>query len=48
MKVLWKRIDPAAQLPSYAHPGDAGMDIRSIEELTLAPGARALVHTGLV
>jgi dUTP pyrophosphatase len=48
MKVLWKRIDPAAQLPSYAHPGDAGMDIRSIEELTIPPGGRALVRTGLV
>ena len=46
VKVL--RSDPEAQLPAYAHPGDAGMDVRSIEELTLAPGARALVHTGLV
>ena len=35
-------------MPTYAHPGDAGMDVRSIEELTLEPGARALVHTGLV
>ena len=46
VKVL--RTDPAAQLPSYAHPGDAGMDVRSIEDVTLAPGARALVRTGLV
>ena len=46
VKVL--RTDPAAQLPAYAHPGDAGMDVRSIEEVTLAPGARALIHTGLV
>ena len=46
VKVL--RSDPEAQLPAYAHPGDAGLDVRSIEELTLAPGARALVHTGLV
>ena len=46
VKVL--RTDPEAQLPAYAHPGDAGMDVRSIEEVTLAPGARALVHTGLV
>ena len=46
VKVL--RTDPAAQLPVYAHPGDAGMDVRSIEEVTLAPGARALIHTGLV
>ena len=35
-------------MPTYAHPDDAGMDVRSIEELTLEPGARALVHTGLV
>ena len=48
MKLLIRRIDPAAQMPTYAHPGDAGMDVRSIEELTLEPGARALVHTGLV
>ncbi len=46
VKVL--RSDPAAQLPAYAHPGDAGMDVRSVEDLTLAPGARALVRTGLV
>ncbi len=48
MKVFWKKIDPAAQLPSYAHPGDAGMDIRSVQEVTLPPGGRALVRTGLV
>lgn len=48
MKLSIRRIDPAAQMPTYAHPGDAGMDVRSIEELTLQPGARALVHTGLV
>ena len=46
VKVL--RTDPVAQLPVYAHPGDAGMDVRSIEEVTLSPGARALIHTGLV
>ena len=46
VKVL--RTDPAAQMPVYAHPGDAGMDVRSVEEVTLAPGARTLVHTGLV
>ena len=48
MKVKFQRINPIAELPTYAHPGDAGMDIRSIEELTIEPGARALVHTGLV
>ena len=48
MKILWKKIDPAAQLPSYAHPGDAGMDVRSVEDITIPPGGRALVRTGLV
>lgn len=48
MKVKVLRTDPEAQLPAYAHPGDAGMDVRSIENATLAPGARALVRTGLV
>ena len=48
MTVKFRRIDPSAELPTYAHPGDAGMDIRSIEELAIEPGARALVHTGLV
>lgn len=48
MKLKVLRTDPAAQLPTYAHPGDAGMDVRSIEDVTIAPGGRALVHTGLV
>ena len=34
-------------LPSYATPGSAGMDLRSADTLTLKPGARALVSTGL-
>ncbi|MEY4409369.1 MAG: dUTP diphosphatase [Actinomycetota bacterium] len=33
--------------PSYAKPGDAGADLRSTESLTLAPGQRALVKTGV-
>ncbi len=48
MTVRICRTDPSAYLPTYAHPGDAGMDVRSVEEVTIAPGARALVHTGLV
>lgn len=34
-------------LPSYAHEGDAGLDLRAAEDLDLAPGARAAVATGL-
>ena len=48
MTVKFRKIDPAAILPSYAHPGDAGMDVRSVEELVLEPGGRKLVRTGLV
>ena len=48
MKLLIRKSDPSAYLPTYAHPGDAGMDVRSIEEVTLPPGGRALIHTGLV
>lgn len=34
-------------LPVYANPGDAGADLRSSETLTLAPGERRLVGTGV-
>ena len=48
MTLRFKNVHPDAVLPSYAHPSDAGMDLRSVDDLTLAPGQRALVHTGLV
>lgn len=47
MTVRFLKSDPAAQLPSYAHPGDAGMDLRSIEDAVIEPGTRRLVRTGL-
>jgi dUTP pyrophosphatase len=41
------RLDPDLPLPSYAHDGDAGADLRAREPVTLAPaGGRALVPTG--
>lgn len=42
-----QRLHPDAVLPSYAHPGDAGLDLTSVEEVVLAPGERAAVATGL-
>ncbi len=48
MKLSFKRIHPDAVLPSYAHPGEAGMDVRSVEDLVIPAGGHALVHTGLV
>ncbi|HET6166558.1 MAG TPA: dUTP diphosphatase [Marmoricola sp.] len=41
------RLDPELPLPAYAHPGDAGADIHAREDVTLAPGERALVPTGI-
>ena len=47
MTLSFKRVSPDAELPSYAHPGDAGMDLKSAEDAVVEPGARLLVHTGL-
>lgn len=41
------RLDPELPLPSYAHPGDAGADLHTRVEVTLAPGERRLVPTGV-
>lgn len=42
-----KRLSPAAVLPSYAHPGDAGMDLHACEPVEIAPGTSAMVRTGI-
>lgn len=42
-----KRLDPSIELPSYAYEGDAGLDLRSSEDVTLKPFERRLVSTGL-
>ena len=42
-----KCLDPTVELPSYAYDGDAGLDLRSNEDVTLAPFERRLVGTGL-
>lgn len=42
-----RRLDPAAVLPAYAHPGDAGMDLCALAELEIPPGEARLVRTGL-
>ena len=41
------RVDAALPLPAYARPDDAGLDLHAAEDVTLKPGARALVPTGL-
>jgi dUTP pyrophosphatase len=40
-------LDPDLEAPSYAHPGDAGADLRAREDVVLLPGERKLVPTGV-
>jgi dUTP pyrophosphatase len=42
-----QRLDPGVPLPVYALPGDAGADIVAAEDITLDPGQRALLPTGI-
>lgn len=41
------RLDPDLPPPAYAHPGDAGADLCTTVDVTLRPGERALVPTGI-
>ncbi|HVD27138.1 MAG TPA: dUTP diphosphatase [Mycobacteriales bacterium] len=47
VEVLLTRIDPGVELPRYAHPGDAGADLVTTQDVVLEPGQRAMVPTGV-
>ena len=47
VQVLIKRLDNSVPLPSYAKGGDAGADLTTTIDFTLAPGERQLVPTGI-
>lgn len=49
LEIRVKRLRPDAELPRYQTPGSAGMDLHAAvdEPITIAPGARALISTGL-
>jgi dUTP pyrophosphatase len=47
MRVSFRRLHPGAQEPIRAHAGDAGYDLRSVDEVALPPGGRALIRTGI-
>ncbi|MCT1634627.1 dUTP diphosphatase [Corynebacterium pseudodiphtheriticum] len=42
-----QRLDPEIALPTRAHAGDAGADLCATEDITLEPGQRAVVGTGI-
>jgi dUTP pyrophosphatase len=47
VEVLVQRLDQDVPLPWYARPGDAGADLVTARDVTLAPGERAVLPTGL-
>ena len=47
MHLPFKRLEPEVELPSVAHPGDAGLDLRSAIDIEVRPGERAMVPTGV-
>jgi dUTP pyrophosphatase len=46
-ELLVQRLRPDACLPEGAYDGDAGLDLASVEDVVLEPGARHTVATGL-
>lgn len=47
VQVLVTRLDPELPMPDFAKAGDAGADLRARIDLTIRPGERVLVPTGL-
>ncbi|MGH2793717.1 MAG: dUTP diphosphatase [Actinomycetota bacterium] len=46
-EILVRRLDDGLPMPERAHPGDAGLDLRSAIDIVLSPGERAMVPTGI-
>src|SRR6266498_5403066 len=47
MDLPFRKLRPEAPLPSYAHPGDAGLDLASSVDAEVGPGQRAMIPTGV-
>lgn len=47
VRIAVRRLDPDLPLPTYQRDDDAGLDLCAAAPVTLAPGARALVPTGI-
>lgn len=47
LRIEVQRLDPDLSLPSYAHDGDAGLDLRSSVDVTMKPGERVAIPTGI-
>jgi dUTP pyrophosphatase len=47
MELRFKQLRSEGELPVAHHPGDAGLDLRSAIDVTIGPGERALIPTGV-
>ena len=47
MRIPVKVLDPLLPLPGYARVGDAGLDLLAADDVTIQPGERAAVPTGI-
>jgi dUTP pyrophosphatase len=47
MTIKFKKLSPNAKLPTYAHPGDGGMDVYTSESYSLKPGETHAFSTGI-
>ncbi|MGL6339489.1 MAG: dUTP diphosphatase [Waterburya sp.] len=47
MEIEIVKLNEAAIIPSYSHPGDAGLDLFAVEAQTILPGETKLINTGI-
>ena len=47
MQLRIKKLHPDAKLPQFAHATDAGLDLCTQEDVTIAPGERVSIPTGI-
>lgn len=47
MEIKIVKLNPSAIIPRYSHPGDAGLDLFSVEEQEILPGETRLINMGI-
>jgi dUTP pyrophosphatase len=47
VELPFAKVRPEGELPAEQHPGDAGFDLRSAVEVSVGPGERAMIPTGI-
>lgn len=47
LDIALQRLDPGVAIPARAHPDDAGVDLCTVHDVSIPPGERVLVGTGI-